>query len=243
MSNKVLISFYENKYKKGEELTKTSKSITLDIVPEGRGRALDIGCATGLNSKQIRSKGYDITGVDLSAEAIAKYNEAGFQGLVMDIENGLDFDDNYFNLVFCSEVIEHLSVPDFLCSEISRVLKPSGALVLSTPNSAFWVYRLFAIFGRTLTEIQHPYHLRFFSYRGMLAMLKAHGLQPEIVTGRNMYLLLPHIWDGLDGVLQKLGFTKEIRFRTGKPFWHLSHGSSFWNSLFADTIVLIVRKE
>ncbi len=45
-------------------------------------------------------------------------------------------DDNYYDSVLCSEVIEHLDVdPMFMLSEINRVLKPGGTLILTTPNA------------------------------------------------------------------------------------------------------------
>ena len=76
----------------------------------------------------LRRYGFDITGIDLSEKAIIKFREKGYIGIVHDISNGLPFDNNSFELVFASEVIEHMDdIIDFL-NEIKRVLKPGGTL-------------------------------------------------------------------------------------------------------------------
>ena len=146
-----LREFYEAHYEQATELPRTSKVYTLACIPQGGPLAiLDVGCGTGENSEAIAAKGHAVCGVDISAQAIAKYRQRGFDGRVMDIENGLDFPDGTFDLVFCSEVIEHLTAPEVLARESLRVLKPGGHLVLSTPNSAFWVYRGLGLLGFTV---------------------------------------------------------------------------------------------
>ena len=239
-----LSDFYNTKYTAGEEIQRSSKLFTLQAVPdEGEMSVLDVGCGAGVNSLAIAAKGHKVQGVDLSPVAIEKYREKGFEGKVADLERALDFEDNTFDLIFCSEVIEHLNLPEVFSREIFRILKPGGSFVVSTPNSAFWIYRLGAIFGYTLSELQHPKHFQFFSCRSLSKLLLASGFEIEQRYGRNIYLLIPGPWanDSLD-FLQKLGMKKEIRFRTKKPFYHWSNKSRFWNSLFADTLIMKLAK-
>jgi len=160
----------------------------------------------------------------------------------MDIENGLDFPDGTFDLVFCSEVIEHLTAPEVLARESLRVLKPGGHLVLSTPNSAFWVYRGLGLLGFTVAELQHPKHLQFFSRRSLQRLLLEAGFSPVEELGRNMYLLLPPVPRPLSALLSRIGFHREERFRTKSHFWHLSARSRVWNSALADTLICVMRK-
>jgi len=242
MSN-VLQAFYEEKYRDHVERPRTSKLFTLDCISsEGHLRVLDIGCGTGENSRAIAAKGHRVHGIDISENAIARYRAHGFEGSVMDIEQALDFPDASFDLLFCSEVIEHLAAPERLASEAFRVLVPGGKLVLSTPNSAFWVYRALAVLGRTLSELQHPKHLHFFSRRSLGQLLTGAGFRIERALGRNMYLLLPDFGGLFGAVPAWFGFQKEERFRTKSFFWHWSHRSARWNTLWADTLIMVLSK-
>jgi SAM-dependent methyltransferase len=236
-------AFYDRKYTQGSEIPRTSKIYTIDCVPDDTPLdILDVGCGSGSNSLALVAKGHKVRGVDISEEGIARYRGHGFDGHVVDLESGIDYPDGTFDLAFCSEVIEHMTSPEILAGEMFRVLKPGGRLVLSTPNSAFWLYRALGMIGFTVSELQHPKHFQFFSRRSLLKLLQNAGFRPLQLTGRNMYLIVPALPEPLDSVLPKLGFTRETRFRTGKHFWHLSHKASFYNALFADCLIVVMAK-
>jgi SAM-dependent methyltransferase len=238
-----LRDFYDAQYREGPEALRTSKLYTLACVPDrGRLSVLDIGCGTGENSAVIAAKGHAVCGIDISSTAIAAYGRRGFDGRVMDAERRLDFADDMFDLVFCSEVIEHLATPEVLLRESLRVLRPGGRLVVSTPNSAFWLYRLLGLLGRTVAELQHPRHVQFFSRRSLRRLLRQAGFEPVEDLGRNMYLVLPPLPPPLSSLAARAGLHREARFRTKSHFWHLSSRSRVWNSLLADTLICVMRK-
>ena len=238
MSTNLLQQYYEAKYAAGVELERTSKLYTLrSVAGAGKLDILDVGCGTGNNSKILAAMGHRLTGIDISQNAIARYVEAGFDGHVMDIEHRIDFDDISYDLVFCSEVIEHVSDPAHLAMEMYRVLRPGGRLVLSTPNSAFWLYRVLGLLGRPVSDIQHPQHLQFFSQRSLADTLEGAGFKIDRALGRNMYAIAPD-FAPLRPIYRLLGFREEVRYRTRRSFWHLSHRTAFWNSFWADTLIV-----
>jgi len=131
------------------------KQIALELIPEGKGSsALDVGARAGVQTEWLKQRGYQVTSIDV---------EPQFEGcLQVDANERLPFADKSFDLVWCSEVIEHLRDPAFALSELRRVAKPGGLLVLTTPNSYAWLFRFVALFGLTPQRIQRKDHIQFF---------------------------------------------------------------------------------
>jgi SAM-dependent methyltransferase len=131
------------------------KQIALDMVPEGAGRtALDVGARAGVQTRWLRERGYQVTSIDVDPV----FDEC----LKVDANQRLPFADGSFDLIWCSEVIEHLHEPEFALQELRRVTKVGGLLVLTTPNSYAWLFRFIALFGLTPQRIQRKDHVQFF---------------------------------------------------------------------------------
>ncbi|NET09672.1 MAG: class I SAM-dependent methyltransferase [Symploca sp. SIO2B6] len=80
---------------------------------------------------------YDVTGIDIAPERYQKTIEKISLNIVKcDIElEKLPFEDNSFDAVIFNEIFEHLRInPVFTLSEVRRIIKPSGTLILSTTN-------------------------------------------------------------------------------------------------------------
>jgi ubiquinone/menaquinone biosynthesis C-methylase UbiE len=118
---------------------------------------LDIGCGTGHLANEIKKiyPSANITGIDISKKAITigkkKYKQITL--LQGDAEKNLPFASVHFDLVISGEHIEHLQDPDTYLSEINRVMKKDGILLLTTPNLGYWASRILLLFGR------QPYYL------------------------------------------------------------------------------------
>ena len=144
--------------------TKTyGKVIAESLVPpvkiEEIKKALDVGCREGFQSEWLEKKGYDVTSIDVEK----KFEKC----IIMDANKELIFKDNSFDLIWCSEVIEHLDNPIKAIEEFKRLLKPEGKFIITTPNSYFWLYNIAKIFGKTAKDLQNPGHKQFFSEKNI----------------------------------------------------------------------------
>ena len=110
-------------------------------------RILDAGCGSGRHAcESYRHQGIFITGVDLNFTdlTVAKNNlilhdnigetGGGAWGLAAADITMLPFPDGCFDIVICSEIMEHVPDEKKAASEIARVLKPGGQMALSVPR-------------------------------------------------------------------------------------------------------------
>lgn len=112
----------------------------IDPDADNRGlRLLDFGCGAGRYMMGFADyiPVENLYGVDTDPDALAQATEAGLQCRQLDGNRPvLDFEDNFFDVVFSSNVIEHIPRPLYLryLAEIHRVLKPGGVFALGAPN-------------------------------------------------------------------------------------------------------------
>jgi len=111
--------------------------ILFSLLPAEQGkRVLDVGCGIGTISLELKKMGFEVSGVDFSEVAIEKCLQQGLDARVSDVDkDGLKFADNYFDIVWASDVLEHVFDPIFLLEEICRVLKADGCVLMSVPNN------------------------------------------------------------------------------------------------------------
>lgn len=143
----------ENK-KEGKEKVRYSGREKLIEAEIGKGnRILDLGCAEGpyahLFAGRNESYGFD----DCPKRLLLNENNAldkGYNALVVGNGLALPFPDASFDIVICTEVVEHVTETRQLVNEINRVLKKEGKLILSTPNLVSLGNRLGLVFGKGL---------------------------------------------------------------------------------------------
>jgi ubiquinone/menaquinone biosynthesis C-methylase UbiE len=114
-----------------------------------RTKILDLGCGDGCFLSQFLKENCDLYGFDLSVNQLKKARvrlpQAHFtQG---SLSERFPFEDNFFDSIYCGEVLEHLVNTDHFVKEAFRVLKPGGTLTMTTPNLFAWYNRLFMLFG------------------------------------------------------------------------------------------------
>jgi len=160
--------------------------IQLEMIPAS-SRVLEIGCATGhLSEYLIQEKGCAVIGVEAELEQAAAARERGVAvigGLVDHPDIQAQVDDfvaerQPFDVVFMSQVIEHIAEPEGLLLKVHDWLSPDGALVISTCNIAHWQCRLRLLRGRWEYEdygIFDRDHLRFFTMKSFAGLLRRCG--------------------------------------------------------------------
>lgn len=114
-------------------------------------KILDLGCGDGcfLSQFQRGPLSYELFGFDLSVNQLKKARARLPQGNFTQgsLSEKLPFEDNFFENIYCGEVLEHLVNTDHFMREAFRVLKPGGQLTMTTPNLFAWYNRIFMLFG------------------------------------------------------------------------------------------------
>lgn len=95
----------------------------------------DLGCGVGTFSKLLGDLGHTVTGYDFSEIAIQKAQKDNINAQKADFDaHGIPNNDNYFDFIWATDIIEHVYDPIGLLREINRTLKPSGCLYFCIPN-------------------------------------------------------------------------------------------------------------
>jgi SAM-dependent methyltransferase len=127
-----------------------------------KGELLDVGSGFGFFLSEMKNRGWDVTGIEISQKAM-DYSRNVF-GLT--IHPGpmekIGFPDNYFDAVTGFYVIEHLPYPMAFLRECHRILKPGGLLLLRYPHTTP-IKNLLQIFGIKNRLYDLPAHLSDFS--------------------------------------------------------------------------------
>ena len=113
---------------------------------------LDAGCGTGWFSQAACIRGADVYSMDLGEGLLSKVKEkCGSKTIVGSILN-IPFNDNYFDIIISSEVLEHTPDPILAIKELYRVLKPNGICIITTPNKVWY----FSVYLANLLHLR-PY--------------------------------------------------------------------------------------
>src|SRR6266404_5205208 len=217
------------------------------LAPQASGEGLEVGSAFGylLFSAGALLPGIRWTGLDFPGrtyrhpEAYEKaYREYNCRFVAADIcKEPLPFADGQFSVVTFSEVLEHLPVEraSFVFSELARVVRPGGILMVSSPNQASLENRIKLLKGKSILDMPNPIdsfggvfgHIRLYTPAEIKAALSNMGLRlerSEIETNisgyrgtakslrRRMYQLYERL-EGRFGVLRGLGDTYYMAFR------------------------------
>jgi ubiquinone/menaquinone biosynthesis C-methylase UbiE len=161
-----------------------------ELVPEGRvpppeacawlaslepaRHALDLGCGDGALSTAIRAERLTLADVSTVALARARARLPDADTAELEPDAQLPFADGTFDLVVCTETLEHVRDVQLFLSEVRRVLAPGGRVAITTPAH------------RRLVRVPDPFspHLRFLTKRSLRALLGRMGFDVRQLTRR-----------------------------------------------------------
>lgn len=164
----------------------------LMIGPHGK-KALDVGCGGGILAEEFARLGCSVTGIDPSEQSIeAARTHARQENLAIEYRQGsgeaLPFPDASFELVYCCDVLEHVSDVGRVVAEIARVLKPDGIFFYDTINrtirSRLVIIKLFQEWSWTsfMPPNLHDWKM-FIKPEELAVILDRNGLQNQGLTG------------------------------------------------------------
>jgi len=148
------------------------------------GRLLDIGCARGHFSALAARRGWRVTGLDVSAEAVSEAS----QRFGLDLRAGTLARHwatmPRYDVAFLGDVIEHVLDPAALLREVRSVLSPGGRIILDTPN---WGGRWRRWGGARWLGL-NPFHINLFTADSLSPMLVSSGFVEVRATTYTHYL-------------------------------------------------------
>jgi len=157
------------------------KRILSAVQPDG-GPIFEIGAGGGWTAAQLGELGYQVTGVEISADgvALAQHNAPAAR-----IEHGSAYDDlagiyGTFRTVYALEVVEHLYSPRLFAQRAYDLLPAGGHLVISTPFHGYWKNLMLAATGKMdqhFTALWDHGHIKFWSRRTLNALLTEAGFR------------------------------------------------------------------
>ena len=144
------------------------KTIKLIPICPAPARILEIGSSYGARLFNLKQMGYFVTGLELNAD-MARFAR---EKLGLDIKEGIaedvTFQENSFDIIIASMMLEHSLNPRDVILKVSRWLRPGGELLISLPCSDGFEFRMF----KECCYIVHPpYHISLPSLSGIKSLV------------------------------------------------------------------------
>lgn len=162
-----------------------------------KGKILDIGSSAGFFLAEAKSRDWETVGIEFSKWS-KEHAEKSF-GLTIYNQplEKLNWKQESFDAVTMFDVIEHLTDPRQVLSEVKKILKPEGVLILTTPNidsPAAWLTgeKWYAVL---------PGHLFYFSPRSLKKILGEAGFRVVKKRTHTRYFSLSYFFYRLGGYL------------------------------------------
>jgi len=141
------------------------------------GRWLDVGCGAGALMRAAAGRGWSVLGTEVAPGAAEAVRSQGFDVELGTLEE-LELDEDSFDVVSLVEVVEHVEDPGALIARSASLVRPGGALYLTTPHGRGISARML---GTRWSAVAPPEHLQLLSVRGVRGLLGRAGLAPRSI--------------------------------------------------------------
>jgi len=142
---------------------------------------LDVGCGSGHFLKVSMEKGWNAHGTEISSSAVDQLSRLGIKSFFGRLESA-KYPDEFFDVVYCSEVIEHLLNPIMLLNEIGRIVRRGGLLYVTTPNFNSLSRKVLGSRWRVIGKE----HICYFTPKTLSRAARTAGFSKVIVSTRNI---------------------------------------------------------
>lgn len=153
--------------------------LTITDLLRSNDRILEIGCGIGSVVFELSRKGYDVTGIDISGEAIG-YGLKKYGDIRLEVQAAetLPYGARHFDVVLSFDLFEHIAEIDKHISEVRRVLRPGGYYLFQTPNKfSNVIYETL----RTKSLKWRRYHPSLHSPGQLKRRLAGHGFKTRFI--------------------------------------------------------------
>jgi len=194
-----IASRYDDWYrtKTGQYVDKIEKWLVFSMLRTKSGKALDLGCGTGNYTLELKRRGFDVIGLDVSEEMLKIARSKGLDCVKGDAYS-LPFPDGSFDLVLSVTMFEFIHEPERVLGEIHRVLKPGGEILIGTMNGkSLWF--LFKRLKSLFVETAYRY-ARFYTPRELEELLRKTGFKNVESAG---VIFFPSFWP-FPGIAEKV---------------------------------------
>lgn len=149
------------------------------------GSLLDVGCATGSFLSLAQAKGWECRGVEVSTFAAAQARErTGCEIFCGKLEDA-PFASGSFDVITMWDLLEHLPDPLQGLETARRLLKPSGLLLVNTPNENSLLRQVARLLYRgsggritaPVNRLYHRYHLHYFAAETLTVLYRRAGFE------------------------------------------------------------------
>lgn len=167
-----------------------------------KGTLLDVGCSTGWFMNAASIGGWSVTGIDVSASAVARDRSRGLDAHVATLERH-NLARGSFDVITMFDSIEHMPSPMRALRAARELLRENGLLVITTPNvDGLLPFLIYQLFGRTMGLWEHPTppgHIYQFSGKTLAAALHRAGF--DEIFRQTERIPLDHTVSELENVL------------------------------------------